>query len=53
MGLSGALIPAGMRRLVAYLIKNRYVDVLVTTGATLFPISMKLSDATTIWTIQN
>ncbi len=36
MGLSGALIPAGMRRLVAYLIKNRFVDVLVTTGSTLF-----------------
>src|SRR5262245_18278016 len=36
MGMSGALIPAGMRRLVAYLIKNRFVDVLVTTGATLF-----------------
>lgn len=36
MGMSGALIPAGMRRLVSYLIKNRFVDVLVTTGATLF-----------------
>jgi len=36
MGMSGALVPAGMRRLVAYLIKNRYVDVLVTTGSTLF-----------------
>jgi deoxyhypusine synthase len=36
MGMSGALVPAGMRRLVAYLIKNRFVDVLVTTGATLF-----------------
>ncbi|NOT60351.1 MAG: deoxyhypusine synthase [Acidobacteria bacterium] len=36
MGLSGALIPAGMRRLVAYLIKNRCVDVLVTTGANIF-----------------
>lgn len=36
MGLSGALIPAGMRRLVAYLIKNRYIDVLVCTGANLY-----------------
>lgn len=36
MGMSGALIPAGMRRLVSYLIKNRFIDVLVTTGATLF-----------------
>ncbi|MFN0124811.1 MAG: deoxyhypusine synthase family protein [Blastocatellia bacterium] len=36
MGLSGALIPAGMRRLVAYLIKNRLIDVLVCTGANLY-----------------
>jgi len=36
MGLSGALVPAGMRRLVAYLLKNRYIDVLVATGANLF-----------------
>ncbi len=36
MGLGGALVPAGMRRLVAYLIKNRCVDVLVATGANLF-----------------
>lgn len=36
MGLSGALIPAGMRRLVSYLIKNRYIDVLVCTGANLY-----------------
>lgn len=36
MGLGGALVPAGMRRLVAYLIKNRCVDVLVVTGANLF-----------------
>jgi deoxyhypusine synthase len=36
MGMSGALIPAGMRRLVAYLIKNRYIDVLVCTGANLY-----------------
>ena len=36
MGMSGALVPAGMRRLVVYLIKNRYIDALVTTGGTLF-----------------
>ena len=29
---SGALIPAGMRRLLAYVIKNRFVDVLVLSG---------------------
>ena len=30
---SGALIPAGMRRLLAYIIKNRFVDVLVLSGS--------------------
>jgi deoxyhypusine synthase len=33
---SGNLIPAGMRRLLAYIVKNRFVDVLVLSGATLF-----------------
>ncbi len=33
---SGALIPAGMRRLLAYVIKNRFVDVLVCSGPLLF-----------------
>ena len=33
---SGALIPAGMRRLLAYVIKNRFVDVLVLSGPVLF-----------------
>ena len=33
---SGALIPAGMRRLLAYVIKNRFVDVLVCSGSMLF-----------------
>jgi deoxyhypusine synthase len=33
---SGALIPAGMRRLLSYVIKNRFVDVLVLSGAMLF-----------------
>lgn len=36
LGLSGALVAAGMRRLIAYLIKNHYVDVVVATGANLF-----------------
>ncbi len=36
MGMSGAMVPAGMRRLVVYLIKNRLIDCLVTTGANLF-----------------
>ncbi len=33
---SGHLIPSGMRRLLAYVIKNRFVDVLVMSGAVLF-----------------
>ncbi len=33
---SGNLIPAGMRRLLAYVIKNRFVDVLVMSGTVLF-----------------
>jgi deoxyhypusine synthase len=36
MGMSGAMVPAGMRRLVAYLIKNRLIDCLVSTGANFF-----------------
>lgn len=36
MGIGGALVPAGMRRLIAYLIKNRCIDVLVATGANIF-----------------
>ena len=36
MGLSGAMIPGGMRRLVAYMIKNRLVDCVVSTGANFF-----------------
>ena len=34
MGLSGALVAAGMRRLISYLIKNHYVDVVVSTART-------------------
>ncbi len=33
---SGNLIPAGMRRLLAYVIKNRFVDVIVMSGTVLF-----------------
>ncbi|MER3427425.1 MAG: hypothetical protein C4334_04870 [Pyrinomonas sp.] len=33
---SGPLIPAGMRRLLAYVVKNRFVDVLVLSGALIF-----------------
>jgi deoxyhypusine synthase len=36
MGISGALVASGMRRLIAYLIKNHYIDCLVATGANLF-----------------
>ncbi|MBI2886119.1 MAG: deoxyhypusine synthase family protein [Chloroflexi bacterium] len=34
--LSGALVPAGMRKLLVYLIQHRYIDCLVSTGAQLF-----------------
>ena len=36
MGMAGAMVPAGMRRLVVYLIKNRLIDCLVSTGANFF-----------------
>jgi len=36
MGMSGAMVPAGMRRLVVYLIENRLIDCLVSTGANFF-----------------
>lgn len=36
MGLSGAMVPAGMRKIIAWMIRNRYIDVLVSTGANLF-----------------
>src|SRR5947209_4677689 len=36
MGMAGSMVAAGMRKLVAHLIKNRYIDVLVTTGTNLF-----------------
>ena len=35
-GLAGAMVPAGMRPLIAYLIENRLIDVIVSTGANLY-----------------
>ena len=35
MGLAGAMVPAGMREIVSELLRDGYVDVLVTTGANL------------------
>ena len=36
LGLAGAMVPAGMRKLVACLIENRLIDCIVSTGANLF-----------------
>jgi deoxyhypusine synthase len=36
LGIAGAIVPAGMRPIIAYLIKHRFVDVVVSTGAQLF-----------------
>ncbi|MEE9614672.1 MAG: deoxyhypusine synthase family protein [Thermodesulfobacteriota bacterium] len=36
MGLAGAMVPAGMRNIIVHLIKKRYIDCLVSTGANLF-----------------
>lgn len=36
LGLAGAMVPAGMRELITYLVRRRMVDVLVGTGATLY-----------------
>jgi deoxyhypusine synthase len=35
-GLAGAMVPAGMRKILVFLIENRYIDCLVSTGANLF-----------------
>ena len=35
-GLSGAMIPAGMQECLISLIENRYIDILVSTGANIF-----------------
>ncbi len=36
LGLAGAMVPAGMRQVMVYLIQNRLIDCLVSTGANLF-----------------
>ncbi len=36
MGLSGAMVPAGMRRIISFFIRERMVDCLVSTGANIF-----------------
>ncbi len=36
LGLSGAMVPAGMRRVISYLIRKNYIDVIVSTGANIF-----------------
>ncbi|MDG6244425.1 MAG: deoxyhypusine synthase [Methanolobus sp.] len=36
MGLSGAMVPAGMRKTITYLIEKRLIDCLVSTGANVF-----------------
>ncbi|HUV80086.1 MAG TPA: deoxyhypusine synthase [Candidatus Bathyarchaeia archaeon] len=35
VGVAGALVPAGMRSILAEMVRKRYVDVVVTTGANL------------------
>lgn len=35
-GLAGAMVPAGMRKVVSFLIEKRLIDCLVSTGANLF-----------------
>ena len=36
LGISGAIIPAGMRKIISFLIKNRFIDAVVSTGAQMF-----------------
>lgn len=36
LGLAGAMVPAGLQEMIAFLISRRYVDCLVSTGANLF-----------------
>jgi deoxyhypusine synthase len=36
MGLAGAMVPAGMRKTISYLIRRRMIDALVSTGANLY-----------------
>ena len=36
MGYTGAMSPAGMRKIISYMIQNRMIDCLVSTGANMF-----------------
>ena len=36
MGIAGAMVPAGMRKIIVHLIRRRMIDVLVTTGAIIY-----------------
>ncbi len=36
LGLSGAMVPAGLRKIIVTLMKNRFIDCIVSTGANLF-----------------
>ncbi|HYA62739.1 MAG TPA: deoxyhypusine synthase family protein, partial [Candidatus Sulfotelmatobacter sp.] len=36
MGMSGAMVPAGLRRIVVFMLENRLIDCLVSTGANFF-----------------
>ena len=36
LGLAGAMVPAGMRKVLALLIEKRFIDVVVSTGANLY-----------------
>ncbi|MCL2460818.1 MAG: deoxyhypusine synthase family protein, partial [Euryarchaeota archaeon] len=36
LGLSGAMVPAGMQECLISLITNRYIDMIVSTGANIF-----------------
>lgn len=36
LGLSGAMIPAGMQQVLIDLVENQYVDIIVSTGANIF-----------------
>ena len=36
LGISGAIVPAGMRKIISFLIKHRFIDAVVSTGAQLF-----------------
>jgi len=36
LGISGAIVPAGMRKIISFLIKNRMIDAIASTGAQMF-----------------